>query len=83
LVDGVAPLTELRGAALKLASEIAENAPLAIQATRATLRAELAEQMRAQTEKEFAQQDVLRRTKDFAEGVRAVSERRAGRFVGE
>jgi len=42
LVDEVAPLERLRDAALALAREIAENAPLAVAATRATLRADLA-----------------------------------------
>ena len=37
LVDELAPLDELRAAALRLAREIAENAPLAVQSTRATL----------------------------------------------
>ncbi|MEJ0026606.1 MAG: enoyl-CoA hydratase/isomerase family protein [Rhizomicrobium sp.] len=82
LVDEVVPLDELRAAALRLAREIAEAAPLAVQATRATLRRELAEHVKAQTDHEFAEQSVLRRTADFAEGVRAVAERRAGRFTG-
>jgi enoyl-CoA hydratase/carnithine racemase len=82
LADVLAPLEELRGAALKLAGEIAENAPLAVQATRATLRVGLAEAVKAQTDHEMAEQTWLRKTKDFAEGVRAVNERRAGKFVG-
>jgi enoyl-CoA hydratase/carnithine racemase len=82
LVDEIAPLDLLQSAALKLAREIAENAPLAVQATRATLRRELAEKVRAQTDHEFAEQSILRRTHDFAEGVRAVAERRAGNFTG-
>ena len=82
LVDEVVPLGELRDAALRLAREIAEAAPLAVQATRATLRRELAERVKAQTDHEFIEQSALRRTADFAEGVRAVAERRAGRFTG-
>jgi enoyl-CoA hydratase/carnithine racemase len=82
LVDEVVPLEELRGAALKLAREIAENAPLAIVATRKTLRGDLAAAVRAQTDKEAAEQAWLRKTEDFAEGVRSVNERRAGNFVG-
>src|SRR5262249_5337272 len=74
------PLEELQGAALKLAGEIAEAAPLAVQATRATLRAGLAEAVKAQTDHEMGEQTWLRKTKDFAEGVRAVNERRAGNF---
>jgi len=82
LIDQIAPIEELRTAALQLAAEIGENAPLAVQATRATLRAELAAQVQAQTAKEFVQQAMLRKTADFAEGVRAVQERRPGRFIG-
>lgn len=82
LVDEVVPLEGLREAALRLAGEIAENAPLAVQSTRATLRGELAAAVKAQTDHEFAEQTALRKTKDFAEGVRAVAERRPGRFTG-
>lgn len=82
LVDVLAPLAELEAAALKLAGEIAEAAPLAVQSTRATLRAGLAEAVKTQTDHEMAEQSWLRKTADFAEGVRAVNERRAGNFVG-
>jgi len=82
LVDEVVPADELRGAALKLAQEIAENAPLAVKATRKTLRAKLAADVRAQTNIEHEEQSVLRATEDFAEGVRSVAERRPGNFVG-
>ena len=82
LVDQVEPLVTLREAALALAREIAENAPLAVRATRATLRAPLAEAVRKQTEHEAREQATLRPTADFAEGVRAVAERRPGAFTG-
>ena len=82
LVDEVVPMDELRGAALKLAQEIAENAPLAVKATRKTLRARLAADVRAQTSIEHDEQAILRATEDFAEGVRSVAERRPGNFVG-
>ena len=82
LVDEVVPAEELRGAALKLAQEIAENAPLAVAATRKTLRAKLAADVRAQTNIEHAEQAVLRASEDFAEGVRSVAERRPGNFQG-
>ncbi len=82
LVDEVVPMDELRGAALKLAQEIAENAPLAVAATRKTLRAKLAADVRAQTAIEHSEQAVLRASEDFAEGVRSVAERRPGNFVG-
>ncbi len=82
LVDELVPLEKLRDAALALAREIAENAPLAVEATRATLRADLAARVRAQTDKELVLQTELRKTADYAEGVRAVAERRPGNFIG-
>jgi enoyl-CoA hydratase/carnithine racemase len=82
LADQIAPLEGLRAAAQRLAAEIAENAPLAVQSTRATLRAGLAEAVKAATDHEFVEQSRLRKTADFAEGVRAVAERRPGKFIG-
>jgi enoyl-CoA hydratase/carnithine racemase len=82
LVDEIAPLEDLRDAAITLARELAENAPLAVESTRATLRAGLADAVRTQTDHELIEQTWLRATDDFAEGVRSVNERRAGVFVG-
>ena len=82
LADEIAPLDEVRAAAIRLAREIAENAPLAVQSTRATLRAGLAEAVRSMTDHEFIEQSRLRKTADYKEGVRAVAERRPGNFVG-
>ena len=82
LADQMVPLAELKSAALALANEIAENAPLAVTSTRATLRAGLAEAVRAQTDHELIEQTWLRATADFAEGVKSVNERRPGVFVG-
>lgn len=82
LADEIAPLHELLPAAQSLAAEIAENAPLAVVATRKTLRSNLAAAVRAQTNHEHDQQTILRATDDFAEGVRAVQERRPGVFKG-
>ncbi|WP_309090990.1 enoyl-CoA hydratase/isomerase family protein [Phenylobacterium sp.] len=82
LCDEVVPAAELRAAALRLAAEIAENAPLAVVATRKTLRAGLADAVRAQTVIEHREQGLLRETEDFKEGVRSVAERRPGNWVG-
>ncbi len=82
LADAMASLEDLRGAALAFAGELAENAPLAVEATRATLRAGLAAAVKTQTDHELEEQTRLRATKDFAEGVRSVNERRPGVFVG-
>lgn len=82
LVDEVVPLEDLRAGALRLATEIAENAPLAVIATRKTLRGDLAAAVRAQTGHEHEQQTILRATDDFKEGIRSVAERRVGNFTG-
>lgn len=82
LVDQVAPQDQLREAAFRLANEMAEGAPLALQSVRKTLRRGLAEAVKAQTDHEYAEQQRLARTEDHAEGIRAVAERRAGNFRG-
>ncbi len=82
LVDEIAPADKLMEAARNLAREIAENAPLAIVATRKTLRGEIGQAVRAQIAHEFGQQAILRVTDDYAEGVKAVAERRPGNFAG-
>jgi enoyl-CoA hydratase/carnithine racemase len=82
LADLLAPQDALRAEALRLAHEIAENAPLALVATRATLRLGLVEEIRARTILEYREQRALQGTEDFREGVRAVAERRPGAFVG-
>jgi enoyl-CoA hydratase/carnithine racemase len=82
LADEVVPAGELRAAALRLAREIAENAPLAVISTRKTLRAGLAEAVKAQTAIEHREQALLRQTEDFKEGVRSVAERRPGNWLG-
>ncbi len=82
LVDQLVPAESLYDTAMALAQEIAAAAPLAVASTRATLRGDLHALVAAATDHELAEQAVLMRTEDFAEGVRAVTERRPGRFVG-
>jgi enoyl-CoA hydratase/carnithine racemase len=83
LVDGLSKAEhDLPVVAMKFASAIAENAPLSVAAIRATLRHGLAEAAQRAMSHELEQQSALRRTLDYAEGVRAVAERRTGRFVG-
>ncbi len=82
LADVLAPLSKLREVATALAAEIAENAPLAVLSTRATVRRGLAEAVKAQTDHEFIEQSRLMRTEDHREGIKAVAERRPGRFAG-
>jgi enoyl-CoA hydratase/carnithine racemase len=82
LADALVAPERLRDTARKLAAEIAEGAPLAVRSTRMTLRRDLAAAVKAQTDHEFAEQSWLMQTEDHREGVRAVEERRLGRFVG-
>ncbi|MBI3246065.1 MAG: enoyl-CoA hydratase/isomerase family protein [Deltaproteobacteria bacterium] len=72
----------VRAAAVELAKEIAESAPLAVQSTRATMRAGLAAAVKSATDHEFKEQHWLQQTEDHKEGLRAVAERRPGNFVG-
>ena len=74
---------DVREAALALAGEIAEAAPLAVEATRMTLRAGLAAAVSLQADLELAEQVRLIQTADFQEGMRAVGQRRPGVFNGE
>jgi len=83
LADVLVPQAELRQAALALAEEIAQSAPLAVLSTRATLRRGAVEAIEAATERELVEQEWLRRTKDFQEGVKAMAERRAPEFHGK
>ena len=72
----------VRAAALTLAKEIAENAPLAVQSVRATMRDGMAAAVKAATDHEFREQHRLQQTEDHKEGIKAVAERRPGNFVG-
>ena len=82
LADMLVPLEEVRSAAIELAKEIAENSPLGVMETRATMRQGLAERVRSTTDHELVVQDKLRQTDDFKEGVKAVAERRVPNFKG-
>jgi enoyl-CoA hydratase/carnithine racemase len=82
LADVLVPQDQVRAAAQKLAAEIAENAPLAIVATRLTMRHDLAERVKAATGHELEEQKRLRATDDFKEGVKAMAERRVPNFAG-
>lgn len=82
LGDVLTSRDDVRDSALALAAEIAANAPLAVASVRATLHSGRAEAVRRQTDHEFAEQFRLQQTEDHREGVRAVAERRPGRFKG-
>jgi len=80
LVDLLVPVEEVRASALALAAEIALSAPLAVEATRATLRRGLADAVIEANRHEREVQCVQFASEDFKEGVRAMAERRAPQF---
>jgi enoyl-CoA hydratase/carnithine racemase len=81
LADYCVPLEQVRTKAIEVASDIAASAPLAIMATRETLRRGLAEAVARATEREYEEQDWLRKTNDFKEGTKAMAERRPANFT--
>jgi enoyl-CoA hydratase/carnithine racemase len=83
LCDRLVPLADVRSAAHDLAAEIAGSAPLAVRSIRETLRAPLLAGLDAALAREAAEQDRLRTTSDWVEGVRAMAERREPDFGGE
>src|SRR4051794_30399942 len=82
LADQLVPQAEVRSAAQALALEIAQSSPLAVLSTRETLRRGLIDAVEAATERELVEQDWLRRTEDFQEGIKAYGERRLPDFKG-
>jgi enoyl-CoA hydratase/carnithine racemase len=82
LVDLLVSQEEVRSAAVALASEMAQSAPLAVMSTRETMRRGLADAIDVSTERELVEQTWLRLTADFGEGVKAMAERRLPRFNG-
>jgi 2-(1,2-epoxy-1,2-dihydrophenyl)acetyl-CoA isomerase len=82
ICDELVDEDELMPAALRRAEAIAASGPLAVQSIRATLRQGRVEVVRSAMEHECAEQERLRSTADFAEGVAASTERREPRFTG-
>jgi enoyl-CoA hydratase/carnithine racemase len=82
LADLLVPQDEVRSAAQALALEIAQSSPLAVLSTRETLRRGFTDAIEAATERELVEQDWLRRTEDFKEGIKAYGERRLPNFQG-
>ena len=80
LADYCVPADQVRTKAAELATEIAQSGPLAIVATRETLRRGLADAVARATEREYEEQDWLRKTADFKEGIKAMGERRLPDF---
>lgn len=82
LCDRLASPEHLLTEAESLARELAEAAPLAVQAIRATMRPGMGDRIRDATRHELAEQRRLAATADFKEGLRASRDRRAPRFSG-
>jgi enoyl-CoA hydratase/carnithine racemase len=80
LADLCVPLDQVRAKAAELATEIAQSGPLAIMGTRETLRRYFADEVARATEREYEEQDWLRNTADFREGIKAMAERRLPNF---
>ena len=82
LADILVPLDQVRSEAMDLAEEIAISSPLGVVETRATLRAGLADRVKAATDHELDIQNQLKDTDDFKEGIASTSERRLPNFQG-
>lgn len=83
MIDVMSTKETLEVDAFQFAVDIAMNAPLSLLATRATLRGELLAAVTSALVREHSEQLKLQNTDDFAEGIRAVGERRLGNFRGK
>jgi enoyl-CoA hydratase/carnithine racemase len=81
LADVLVDVAEVRRQAFELAEEIASSAPIAVEATRATLRHELASEVRQVNQLELELQRLHFRSEDFREGIAAMAERRLPVFL--
>ncbi|MEX0682815.1 MAG: enoyl-CoA hydratase-related protein [Dehalococcoidia bacterium] len=83
LVNHVVPHDTLMDVTREIAEEIAQNAPLAVQATKRMMRLAMDETFEASVHHVFLQLLPLFRTHDFQEGFRAFLEKRAPVFTGK
>lgn len=82
LLDKLVTDDEIRSASREWAAEIAGSAPLAVESIRETMRGHLPAAIKAATDREKVEQERLRDTADWREGVAAMNERRAPVFEG-
>jgi 2-(1,2-epoxy-1,2-dihydrophenyl)acetyl-CoA isomerase len=82
LCDRLAPNDGLRAEAERFAAELAQAAPLSVQAIRMTMQPGIGDRVRAATRHERAEQRRLAATEDFKEGIRASRDRRPPQFTG-
>lgn len=82
LVQEVVPASECKARATMLAHEIAANAPLAVQATKANVQAYLLEGQQAAFATLATTQAKLAASKDAMEGVAAMMQKRTPSFTG-
>lgn len=80
LLDRFVPDDQIRSEAMAWATEIAESAPLAIESIKETMRGHLPQQIRDATNRERVEQERLRDTEDWHEGVAAMAQRRTPNF---
>lgn len=83
LADRLVPDGQVRDEALKLATEIADAAPLAVQSIKATLRKPLIERVREVLERELSEQRRLWATADSQIGIAASLAREHPVFTGK
>jgi enoyl-CoA hydratase/carnithine racemase len=83
LVDRLTEEGSERDGALVLAGELAAAAPLAVRSIKQTLRAGLADEVRAALGRELREQQRLWRTKDSEIGIAASLERSVPQFTGQ
>ena len=82
LCDELVDDDTLIAAATSYAATLSAAGPLAVRSIRATLRQGLVERLRLAMDHECAEQERLRRSSDFAEGLAASAARREPRFTG-
>jgi enoyl-CoA hydratase/carnithine racemase len=82
LVNRVVPMASLMETAMEYAQEIADNAPLAVQATKEMALRSRDMDLATGLRMEQAMNRILQSTEDVQEGVAAFAEKRPARFRG-